>query len=61
MEIFKSFGLDMVKGCPVLLMIMGICFLLPFRLRKPALIGKISMVIAGGAAMAAVVFMGLDI
>lgn len=34
---------------PVALLAMGVAFLLPFRLRKPALPGKVGMVLCGGA------------
>lgn len=34
---------------PVALLAMGVAFLLPFRLKKPALPGKVGMVLCGGA------------
>ncbi len=34
---------------PVALLVMGVAFLLPFRLKKPALPGKVGMVLCGGA------------
>ena len=54
-------GLDIPRLSPFFLMIMGIAFLCPFKLRKPALMGKISMVVMGGAALVAFFFMGFDI
>ena len=34
---------------PVALLAMGVAFLLPFRLKKPALPGKVGMILCGGA------------
>lgn len=34
---------------PLTLLIMGCAFLIPFRLKKPALLGKIGMMLCGGA------------
>lgn len=45
---------------PALLLVMGIAFLVPFRLRKPALRGKIGMLLCGGAGLA-LLLMGADL
>lgn len=46
---------------PVVMLLMAIAFLTPFKLKKPALIGKIVMVICGAVELSLVVFAGLDI
>ena len=45
---------------PALLLVMGFAFLTPFRLKKPALRGKIGMLICGGAGLF-LLLMGADL
>ena len=59
-ELAYPLGFSMSKAGPVALMIMAIAFLCPFKLKKPAIIGKSVMVVTGGMAMVFLV-MGFDI
>lgn len=45
---------------PAVLLLMGAAFLTPFRLKKPALPGKIGMLLCGGAELA-ILLMGVDL
>ena len=45
---------------PVALTLMGAAFLTPFRLKKPAVVGKIGMVLCGGAELL-LLFAGMDL
>ena len=40
---------------------MAVAFLLPFRIKKPALIGKIGMLLLGGLGMLLVLMTGMDV
>lgn len=52
-----SWPLDMVG--PAALLVMGCAFLTPFRLKKPALPGKIGLLLCGGAELL-ILLMGID-
>lgn len=52
-----SWPLDVVG--PVALLVMGCAFLTPFRLKKPALPGKIGLLLCGGAELL-ILLMGID-
>lgn len=53
------FDWPLAKLCPVLLFLTGIAFLTPFPLKKPALPGKIGMLLCGGAELA-ILLAGVD-
>ena len=59
-EVVHSTVLTIGKTGPLVLLLMAAAFLTPFKLRKPALMGKISMIAVGGAAMV-LLFMGFDL
>lgn len=46
---------------PVVLILMGAAFLTPFRMKKPALFGKISLVLCGGAELIILLLAGMDL
>ena len=59
-EVVHGTFLTIGKTGPLVLLLMAAAFLTPFKLRKPALMGKISMIAVGGAAMV-LLFMGFDL
>lgn len=59
-ELAHLMGFSMMKAAPAALFVMGIMFLCPIRLRKPAIIGKAVMVIVGVIAMA-FLLLGFDV
>ncbi len=59
-EVVHGTFLTIGKTGPLVLLLMAAAFLTPFKLRKPALVGKISMIAVGGAAMV-LLFMGFDL
>lgn len=46
---------------PVVLLLMAVAFLTPFPLKKPALPGKISMVVCGAVELLLLIFSGVDV
>ena len=46
---------------PVVMFLMSVAFLTPFRLKKPALPGKIGMVMLGGLGLLMVILSGMDV
>ena len=48
------------KAGPAALLVMGGMFLTPFRLKKPALMGKIGMLLCGGAELL-ILLAGVDL
>ena len=61
LEIAYTASLDGIKYSPYLLLLMAVAFLCPFKLKKPAILGKISMIIVGGVAVAVFFLSGFDI
>ena len=59
-EVINSTGLSAGRFFPLVLFATGAAFLCPFRLKKPALLGKISMIAVGSTAMT-LLFLGFDI
>ena len=59
-EVMHALSLDPAKAGPFTLLVMGTAFLTPFKVKKPAMLGKISMVILGGLSMV-LLFAGFDI
>lgn len=55
----RALGLPLGKLAAGLLLLMGAAFLTPFRLKKPALLGKLGMLAAGSAGLI-VVLAGVD-
>lgn len=53
--------LPLAKLAPALLFIMGVAFLTPFRLKKPKLAGKVSMLLCGSAEIFVLLMAGGDI
>ena len=53
-------SLPLDKAGPAALLVMGGMFLTPFRLKKPALMGKIGMLLCGGAELL-IVLAGVDL
>lgn len=51
----KLFSWNLEVLCPIVAFLTALAFLLPFSLRKPALPGKISMLLCGGAELAILV------
>jgi CDP-diacylglycerol--serine O-phosphatidyltransferase len=48
------------RVCPSVLLAMGMAFLTPFHLKKPALLGKVSMIVCGVAELC-ILFAGVDL
>ena len=61
LELAYTIGFNGIRISPYVLLTMAVAFLAPFKLKKPAILGKISMVVIGGAAMAVFFFSGFDI
>ena len=59
-EIIHGTSLTVNMTAPLVLLLMATAFLTPFKIRKPALLGKISMILVGGAALVLLV-MGFDV
>ena len=59
-EVMHAMSLDPAKAGPFTLLVMGTAFLTPFKVKKPAMLGKIGMVILGGLSMV-LLFAGFDI
>lgn len=57
----KLFGWPAGKLAPALLVLMAAAFLTPFKLKKPALPAKIGMLLCGGAELALLLLMRVDI
>ena len=56
----RALGLPLGKLAAGLLLLMGAAFLTPFRLKKPALLGKLGMLAAGSAGLIIVLAAGVD-
>ena len=57
----KRFGWPVDRVCPMLLLLLAVAFLTPFQLKKPALSGRIGMLLCGGGGLIFLLMAGVDL